>query len=101
MHHRPQRLRAIGRLGVGDSDPQPRLVTRRAGELRDELGERLPVPAHLLQRHDFAVADGQDRLDVQQLARHRGSLADAAAAAQELERVDREQQPGLALVPIE
>ena len=82
----------LGRGGVRDPDLQPRRVGRRRLEQLAELGERLGVAAHALQRHDLAVADRQDRLHVQQVAGERGSAADAAALREVLERVDREEQ---------
>ena len=59
-----------------------------------ELLHRLRVPAHALERDDLAL-DRQDRLHVQQLSGPRARTSDAPAAAQELERVDREDQPRL------
>src|SRR3712207_9186936 len=56
-HHLAQSVRAIGRVRVGDADAQARLVARRPRELRDELGERLPVAAHLLHGENLAVTD--------------------------------------------
>ena len=75
------------------------IPTLRCGESVDvdsnsvlELGERLLVAAHALQRHDLAVADRQDRLHVQQVAGERGGAADAAALREVLERVHGEEQ---------
>ena len=66
-----------------------------------ELGKRLVVAAHLLQRHDLAVADRQDRLDVQKVAGERGRASDAAALCQVLERVDGEEQAVLVAVALD
>ena len=92
-----ERSQPFGRGGVRDADPQRRRVRRARLEQRAELGERLLAAAHALQRHDLAVADRQDRLDVEQAAGERRRAADAPAAGEVLERVDREQQLVLAL----
>src|SRR5204863_6425415 len=65
-----------------------------------ELGEGLPVTADALHRLDLSIADREDRLDLQQRPGERGRLADAAAALQELERVDGEQQTSFAPITV-
>ena len=92
-----QRGHALGRVRVRDADAEPRLVARRRPERLGELLDRLPVPAHPLEREDLAVLEREDRLDVQELAGPAGGAADPAAPGEELERVEREDQARLAL----
>ena len=84
------------------------MPTRSAGfvarvrlERVDELLECLAVAADALHRQHLAVADREDRLHVQQLPGERLRLADAAAAREELERVDGEEQAVLDEVPLD
>ncbi len=72
--------------------PSPGKIVDERGR---ELGERLPLATHTFHGLDLAVPDREDRLDVQQRAREGRRLPDAATALQELERVDREQEPSL------
>ena len=66
-----------------------RRSSRRSLQVVDEPLERAPGRAHALDRRDLAL-DREDRLDLQRRADPRLRRADAPAAAQELERVDRE-----------
>ena len=68
---------------------------------RRELLERLLAAAHLADRVDDAVVDGQDRLDVEQGAGERLGAADAAALLEVLERGDREDDAVLLLEPLD
>ena len=77
---------------MGDPDPQRRGVRRAGIEQGGELGERLVASAHALERHDLAVADRQDRLHVQQPSGPCRGAADASAAREVVERVEREQE---------
>src|SRR5205823_6578697 len=83
----------LGRAGVRDAEAEARLVARLRLERLHELLDGPAVAANALHRDHLAAADREDRLDVQQLAGERARPADAAAAREELERVDREQQP--------
>ena len=94
----PQRRQALGRRSVRDPDLEVRRVGRGRLEQRPELGERLRVAAHALERDHLTVADREDRLHVQEVPGERRRAADAAAAREVLERVDGEEQLVLALV---
>ena len=76
---------------------QRRSILRVLLERLPELGERLLVPAHALDRDDLAVLDREDRLDRQQLARPGLRTADTPAAGEKLERLDGEDEAGLPL----
>ena len=71
------------------------------GEDAGELLERLLAAAHLADRVDDAVVDGQDRLDVEQRAGERLGAADATALLEVLERGDREDDAVLLLEPLD
>ena len=86
---------------MGDPDTQAGPVVRAGLQRVRELLYGLPVPAHALDGQDLALCEREDRLDVQELARPAGSAADASAACQVLERVEREDEPRLALEPCE
>src|SRR6266536_4289173 len=90
-------LLPVGRVRVCDADVQARRLPRAVRERARELLHRLLVSAHALDRQHRAVLDREDRLDVEQVAGKRRGLADAAALLEELERVDGEDQPGVAL----
>src|SRR4051794_24691812 len=96
--HLPQRLGPLRRVRVSDAHAQIRPVVRARLEGRRELQERLPVPADALDRHDLAVGDREDRLDVEELARPTARAPDSAAPDQVLERVEGEEQPRAAAV---
>src|SRR5918996_2425196 len=81
-------------------DPDAQTRPRRAllAEGAHELHERLLVAADALDGHDLSFRDGQDRLHVEHLAGERLRPPDPAAAREELERVDREEEPRVAAV---
>jgi len=79
------------------SDAEVGRVGRCLFEDAPELLHRLLITAHALQRHDLAGLDREDRLDVQEVARERRGLPDPSAFPQELERVDGEEETGVAL----
>ena len=97
-HHRSQSLSPLQRVGVGNANAQRGRVARTRLEGRRELEERLAVPAHAFHRDDLPVLDREDRLDVEELAGPAARATDSAPANEVLERVDREQQPGVAPV---
>ena len=68
---------------------------------RRELLERLLAAAHLADRVDDAVVDGEDRLHVEQRARERLGAADATALLEVLERGDGEDDAVLLLEPLD
>ena len=82
----------LRRSGMRDPDLEARRVRRRRFEQALDLAERLLVAANALQRHDLAVADREDRLDVQQVPGERSRLADAPALGEVLERAHGEQE---------
>src|SRR5687768_9496916 len=80
-----------------DADAQPIVIRRaRRFESRAELLKRLLAAADTLERNNLAFADRQDRLDVQQIAGEGRRATDATALGEELERIDREDQAGVA-----
>ena len=83
-----QALAGLACLDVLD-DPSGRAVALPHPQVVDHPLERALLGAHALDRGDD-VLDRQDRLDPQRAAEQRRRRADAPAAAQELERVDRE-----------
>ena len=83
-----------------DPDAQRPPVLAARSELVDEVAHRLLVSAHALERNHLAL-DRHDRLHVEQVACPGARAADAAAATEELERVHREEQMRVALVPFE
>src|SRR5581483_5601817 len=97
-HELAERGLALWRLGVRDPDAERGPVGQALLERADELLERLLVAAHPLDRNDLVVLDREDRLHVQELPRPGARPADPAAAREELERLDREDDPRLAPV---
>ena len=79
----------VGRLDVLDEEDVGAALAALL-EVVDEALERPARGAHALDRQDLRV-DREDRLDLQRRADPRLRAADAPAAAQVLERVDREQ----------
>src|SRR4051794_19736597 len=100
-YERAQRLRPLRRVCMRDPDAETRRVLRALGQRVRELLNRLLVPADALQRQHLAVRDREDGLDVEQAPGERRRLADAAALLQELERVDGEDDPRVALEPLD
>ena len=84
--------RVIGRVRMADADVQVGGVLRRLQEHRLELGQRLRAAADALERRHLAVVEVQDRLHVEELAGEPRRLADAAAADEVLQRLDREEE---------
>src|SRR4051812_5534462 len=76
------------RLGVLD-DPVRRAAVVQLAQIRDHPLEGAPARAHPAHRGDLR-AEGEDRLDPERRAHERLRRADAAAAAQVLERVEAE-----------
>src|SRR4051794_36168689 len=83
------------------TDAQARRVSRALGEYPREFQNRLLVPADPLERQHLTLGDREDRLDVEQAPGQGGGLADAPALLKELERVDREDESGVALEPLD
>src|SRR5919204_543659 len=78
--------------GAGDAFAAGAVVASRLHVVDHPL-ERAARRAHALDRGDLAV-EGQDRLDLQRAAEPCLRGPNASAAAQELQGVDREPQPG-------
>ena len=90
----PRRARASfsawsARLDVLDEEAVVAVLAQRA-QVVDQALERAAPGAHALDGHDLGL-DREDRLDLQRRADPRLRAADPAAAAQELERVDGEE----------
>src|SRR5262245_46460241 len=100
-HERLELGGPLGSRSVRDGQPIRGLVPRLRLERRGELGESLSLSPHPLHRLDLALLDRENRLDLEQRAGERGRLPDAAAALEELERVDREQEPSLTPIPLD
>ena len=96
-----ERRDTVGRGRVSESEPKRRGVRAPGLEQGAELSERLAAAADALERHDLAVLESEDRLDVQERAGERGAPADTAASGEVLERLDGEQQPVGAAVSLD
>src|SRR5512133_2805160 len=88
---------ALGGVRVGDPDAQAWSVARSRREGVCEFLHCFAVSAHALERQHLAVLEREDRLDVQELAGPARGAPDPAAPREVLERVQREDQAGLAL----
>ena len=84
-----------------DADAQLRYVLCLLRDCVDELLERLAVAAHSLDGYDLALSNREDRLHVHQLPGECFRAPDAAAAREELERVNREEQTVLAQIALD
>src|SRR5215213_4231810 len=73
-----------------------RPLIRTGSETRLELGERLRRTADPLHRLDLPVSDREDRPDVQEVPGEAGRLTDPSAPHEVLERLDGEDDSGLA-----
>src|SRR5262249_60115523 len=98
-HELAERLLALGRVRVRDSDPKRSPVDAAVLEGTDELHERLAAPADALDRDDLPVGDRQDRLDAQHLPGPCARATDPAAPRQVLEGVDGEDNAQVASEP--
>src|SRR5260221_615857 len=87
-HHLLELHRLLGCRCVRNGHAQSGHVLRLRLQCVDELLERLARAADAFDGDHLALADRQDRLHVEKLTRERPCTADAAAACEELERVD-------------